>query len=185
MEIHPLTLERWEDFEALFGPRGAYGGCWCMWWRTTRKEFEACQGDKNRQALKELVEGGRVPGLIGYADDEPVAWCSIEPREALATLARSRILAPLDEVPVWSIVCLFVSRPWRRRGVSVQMITGAVAHAASSGAVCVEAYPVEPKKPLAPAFAWTGLAAAYRQAGFIEVARRSVTRPIMRRSLTG
>ena len=185
LTIAALSPDRWDDFERLFGVRGACGGCWCMYPRLSHQEFEAGKGEPHRRAMRKLVNSGRVPGLIGYADDEPVAWCSIEPREALATLARSRILAPLDEVPVWSIVCLFVSRPWRRRGVSVQMITGAVAHAASSGAVCVEAYPVEPKKPLAPAFAWTGLAAAYRQAGFIEVARRSVTRPIMRRSLTG
>ena len=30
-EFHPLTKDRWIDFEALFGARGAYGGCWCMW----------------------------------------------------------------------------------------------------------------------------------------------------------
>jgi hypothetical protein len=32
----------------------------------------------------------------------------------------------------------------------------------------------------ADAFAWNGLAAAFRKAGFREVARRSPTRPIMR-----
>ena len=47
----------------------------------------------------------------------------------------------------------------------------------------VEAYPVEPKKsPMPPVFAWTGIASAYRTAGFQEVARRSPTRPIMRRT---
>ena len=65
MEIHPLTPERWSDFEELFGPRGAYGGCWCMWWRTTRKEFEGCQGEKNRQAMKALVEG-MIRGAVDF-----------------------------------------------------------------------------------------------------------------------
>ncbi len=186
LTIEPLNSDRWDDFERLFGVRGACGGCWCMYPRLSHQEFEAGKGEPHRRAMRQLVASGRVPGLMGYADDEPVAWCSIEPRATLATLARSRILAPLDEVPVWSIVCLFVSRQWRRRGVSVQMIEGAVAYAASCDAVCVEAYPVEPKNPsLPPAFAWTGLAAAYRHAGFTEVARRSATRPIMRRSLTG
>lgn len=186
LTIAPLSCDRWDDFEQLFGTRGACGGCWCMYPRLSHQEFEAGKGEPNRRAMWKLVDSGRVPGLIGYADGQPIAWCSIEQRATLATLARSRILAPLDEVPVWSIVCLFVSRQWRRRGVSVQMIEGAVAYAASRGAVCVEAYPVEPKKTaVPPAFAWTGLAAAYLHAGFSEVARRSATRPIMRRSLTG
>ncbi len=46
----------------------------------------------------------------------------------------------------------------------------------------VEGYPVEPKKkPMPPVFAAMGLASAFRQAGFKEQARRSDTRPIMRR----
>ena len=38
--IHPLTPDRWDDLEALFGPRGAYGGCWCMFWRVSRAQSE-------------------------------------------------------------------------------------------------------------------------------------------------
>ncbi|HEB84575.1 MAG TPA: N-acetyltransferase, partial [Bacteroidetes bacterium] len=33
LEVYPLSPERWGDFEALFGERGACGGCWCMYWR--------------------------------------------------------------------------------------------------------------------------------------------------------
>ena len=40
-EVHPLSPERWPDFETLCGVHGACGGCWCMWWRSTRREFEA------------------------------------------------------------------------------------------------------------------------------------------------
>jgi GNAT superfamily N-acetyltransferase len=186
LSVVPLTADRWQDFRQLFGARGACGGCWCMYPRTGHREFEAGKGEPNRKAMRALVTGGRVPGLLGYAGGEPIAWCSIEPRSSLPTLARSRILTPVDELPVWSIVCLFVARSRRRQGLSIQMIAGSVAYAAAQGAVCVEAYPVEPKQAGAavpPAFAWTGLAAAYRRAGFSEVARRSATRPIMRRML--
>jgi GNAT superfamily N-acetyltransferase len=184
VQFAALGPDRWDDFERLFGSKGACGGCWCMYPRLSHKEFEAGKGASHRRAMRKLVAGGRVPGIVGYVDSEPVAWCSIEPRALLATLGRSRILAAVDEVPVWSIVCLFVARGWRRRGVSVQMIESAVTFAAAAGAVCVEAYPVEPKKNSVPAaFAWTGLAAAYRSAGFEEVVRRSPTRPIMRRWL--
>ena len=49
------------------------------------------------------------------------------------------------------------------------------------GARIVEGYPVEPRRGSMPdAFAWTGTASAFRRAGFVEVLRRSATRPIMR-----
>ena len=105
MEFHPLTAERWADFEELFGPKGAYGGCWCMWWRLSRREFEDQQGEGNRRAMKAIVESGHVPGILGYLDGKPVAWCSVSPREQYASLNRSRILKRIDDTPVWSIVC--------------------------------------------------------------------------------
>lgn len=184
LRIEPLTPTRWTDFEALFGPRGACGGCWCMTPRLPRAEYERGKGEGNRRAMQALVDGGTVPGILGYLGDRAVAWCSVGPRTEFSWLARSRLFPPLDERPVWSIVCLFIDGEHRREGLSVQMIEGACAHAARQGAECIEAYPVEPKKdPMPPTFAWTGIAAAYRQAGFREVARPSETRPLMRREL--
>ncbi len=183
-EIHPLTPRRWKDFQALFGPRGACGGCWCMTPRLTRREYERQTGEGNRQAMKRLVDSGRVPGLLAYSEGRPVGWCSVEPRERIGGLARSRVAAPVDDRPVWSIVCLYVDKEFRERGLSVALIEGAVRWVSSRGGDCVEAYPVEPRtSPMPPVFAYTGLASAYRRAGFREVARRSPTRPIMRREL--
>jgi len=182
IEVHPVTPERWGDMEALFGERGACGGCWCMWWRLTSREFEAAKGEQNRCAIAELVASGRTPGLLAYHYGEPIGWCSTAPRREFPRLARSRILKPVDDQPVWSVVCLFVARPWRRRGVSVALLEAAVEHVTASGGRIIEGYAVEPKKDAMPdAFAFHGLASAYRAAGFVEVARRSPTRPIMRR----
>jgi len=114
MQFHPLTPERWDDFEALFGARGAYSGCWCMWWRLKRKEFEAQQGDGNRAAMKAIVESGRVPGILGYDGDRAVAWCSVAPREDFPSLNRSPVLKRLDDEPVWSIVEAYPSVPKSR-----------------------------------------------------------------------
>ncbi len=181
LEMYPVTPDRWADLEKLFGPRGATGGCWCMYWRLKRFEFDAQKGEGNRQALKAIVDTGQVPGLLAYADGEPAGWCSVGPREVYPVLERSRILKRVDEQPVWSIVCLFIAKPFRRQGVSVELIKAAVTFAQKQGAKIVEAYPVEPKNDEMPAvFAWTGLAPAYHQAGFVEVARRSETRPIVR-----
>ena len=178
----PLTPDRWPDLEKLFGPRGACGGCWCMYWRLTRPEFAAGQGAGNRRAFRRLVGSGVVPGILAYMGGEPAGWCAIEPRAAYPRLARSRILAPVDDAPVWSISCFFIDRRYRRQGLSVQLLEAAVRHARACGARLVEGYPIESGKGNVPAaFAWTGLTAAFRAAGFVEVARRSARQPVMRR----
>jgi GNAT superfamily N-acetyltransferase len=186
LKIHPLTPDRWNDLEALFGERGACGGCWCMWWRLKRSEFEKQKGLRNNRAFKKIVASGQVPGLLAYAGREPIGWCAVAPRETYAALERSRVLERVDDEPVWSIVCLFVARPCRGRGVSVALLKAAVQHARRGGGRTVEGYPVEPKKGRMPdAFAWTGLVSAFRRAGFTEVLRRSPTRPIMRCMVKG
>jgi GNAT superfamily N-acetyltransferase len=182
--FHPLTSEHWSDFEKLFGPRGACGGCWCMYWRLTRTQYEQQSGEFNHRNIKALVDSGNIPGILAYSGDEPVGWCSIAPREEFPTLARSRILKPVDDQPVWSVVCFFVARAQRRKGLTIQLLTAAVKYARSQGARIIEGYPVEPKDGKSPdVFVWTGLASAFNQAGFTEVLRRSATRPIMRYNL--
>jgi GNAT superfamily N-acetyltransferase len=181
LEFHPVTAERWCDLEALFGSRGACGGCWCMWWRLTQSEFDRQKGEGNKRAMKEIVDSGQVPGIMAYAQKEPVGWCSIGPREVFPRLERSRILKSVDQQPVWSVVCFFVAKPFRGHGVSGKLLQAAVDYAQKQGASIVEGYPVEPKKDHMPdLFAYHGLASAFRKAGFVEVARRSETRPIMR-----
>jgi GNAT superfamily N-acetyltransferase len=184
VEIHPLTSDRWKDLVALFGEKGACGGCWCMWWRLARSAFLKGKGAGNRRALGRIVRAGGVPGLIAYSGGIPVGWCSVAPREDYPVLSRSRVLAPVDDRPVWSIVCFFVAKPFRRAGLTAALIEGALAYAKKKGASIVEGYPVEPKKSVMPdAFAYTGLASSFRRAGFVEVARRSATRPVMRQYL--
>jgi GNAT superfamily N-acetyltransferase len=186
LEFHPLTRERWTDFEALFGERGACGGCWCMWWRLRRSEFEKQKGEGNRRAMKAFVDSGGVPGILAYAGDEPVGWCSVAPREDYPVLDRSRILKRVDNAPVWSVVCFFIDKKHRGKGLTVHLLKAAVDYVKEMGGRVLEGYPIEPKKsPMPAVFAYTGLASAFRKAGFDEVARRSETRPIMRCSISG
>lgn len=181
LEIHPLTPERWQDLEALFGKRGACGGCWCMWWRLPRSQFEQRKGQQNRADFQSIVLSGELPGLLAYKDGQPIAWCALAPRERYPVLERSRTLKRVDDEPVWSITCFFVAKAFRRQGVTLELLRAAVDYARMHGANIVEGYPVEPKQGTTPdAFAWTGLASAFRKAGFVEVLRRSETRPIMR-----
>jgi GNAT superfamily N-acetyltransferase len=181
----PLTAESWDAFERLVGEHGACGGCWCMYWRLTSAAYEAGKGDGNRRAFRAVVRKGGPTGVLAYDGDTPVGWCAVAPREEFVRLERSRVLKPIDERPVWSVVCLFVARSHRRRGVSVALLRAAADYARERGATLLEGYPVTPKSGAMPdAFAWTGIPSAFEAAGFREVARGSETRPIMRLDLT-
>jgi GNAT superfamily N-acetyltransferase len=184
LQFRPLTSDRFADLETLFGPHGATGGCWCMWWRRTAKEFGASKGEENRAAFRALVEAGAEPGILAYADEEPVGWCAVAPREEYPRLIRSRMLKPMDDRPVWSITCFFVARSFRRRGVTRGLIEAACGFVLGHGGRIVEAYPVAPDDNGYPAaFAYTGLLSAFLACGFAEVARPSARRAIVRRAL--
>jgi GNAT superfamily N-acetyltransferase len=154
-----------------------------MWWRLPRREFDAGKGEGNRRALKALVERRQVPGLLAYDGGEPVGWVAVEPRERYPRFARSRTLQPVDEQPVWSITCFYVARGHRGRGLLAALVQAAVTHVASKGGKLVEAYPIDSEAELGDAFVYTGTAGTFLRAGFEEVARRSRTRPIVRKRL--
>jgi GNAT superfamily N-acetyltransferase len=182
--FHPLTPDRWADFEVLFGRRGACGGCWCMWWRLKRSEYDLRKGEKNRRAMESIVRSGEMPGILAYDEGRPVGWCAVGPREQYLLLERSRVLARVDGKAVWSVVCFFVTKSHRGKGLTTALLRAAVEHVRARGGRMVEGYPVDPKKGrTADAFVYTGLVSAFRKAGFKEVARRSETRPIMRLAL--
>ena len=138
-----------------------------MWFRLSNREFEAAKGEANRRAMKALVEAGEEPGILAYVDGEPAAWCALAPRDGYGRLARSRILAPVDDRPVWSAVCFFVDRRFRGRGLTVGLLEAAAAHVRRRGGTLLEGYPVEPRKERAPSvFMYHGLASAFIRAGF-------------------
>ncbi|MBN2028897.1 GNAT family N-acetyltransferase [bacterium] len=176
-----LTSDTWDDFECLFGPKGAYAGCWCMWWRLSRKEFEKGQGEANRQAMKSIVQSGKIPGLITYDKDEPCGWCSVAPREHFSTLERSRVLKRIDNQEVWSIVCFFIKKNHRGKNLSLQLIQGALDYVKSQGGKIVEAYPTILKTRKAPPVStFMGIPSVLERAGFKIVHKPSQSKWIMR-----
>ncbi len=177
-----LTSENWKDIEKLFGPQGACAGCWCMWWKLSKSLFENQKGEKNKKAFKKIVQSDQVPGIIAYYKNEPVGWCAIEPREKYKRLETSRILQPVDEKTVWSIVCFFIKKGFRRKGVSKALIKAAVNYAEKKKAKIVEGYPIDlsKKENYPDTFAYHGSMSSFKSAGFKEVLRRSESRPIMR-----
>jgi ribosomal protein S18 acetylase RimI-like enzyme len=123
-------------------------------------------------------------GLLAYLHGDVVGWIAVEPRDAYPKLAHSRALKPVDDQPVWSVTCFFVSKRFRRQGITVELLRAAVEHVKKQGGKIVEGYPVETQKDMPAPFIYTGTASAFHQAGFREVARRTPTRPIFRFFIT-
>jgi GNAT superfamily N-acetyltransferase len=179
--FYPVTKENWKDFEKLFGEKGACGGCWCMSWLLTKKEFDANRGAGNKKKMKQLVDSSTEPGILAYFKDEPVGWCAVAPRENYIRMEKSRVMQRVDDKPVWSVACFFIKKEFRNKGLSVELLNAVKNFVKIKKGKIIEGYPVEPKKgKTADVFAWTGLSSAFKKAGFKEIIRRSDTRPIMR-----
>ncbi len=181
LTFKPVTTDEWADLQALFTATGPQNGCWCMYWRVKRAEFHANFGEPHKQALRKIVEAGTVPGILAYHHEQPVGWCSIAPRTEFPALDRSPTLKRVDDEPVWSIVCFFVAKPYRRQGVTRALIEAAIAYAKDHGAKIVEAYPLIAANTPYPNYElYTGAISTFEKIGFREVARRSSRRAILR-----
>lgn len=185
LAIHALTPDRWDDLVGLFGPeRGANSGCWCMWWRMTRADWNLVPRDEKRDRFHAIVDAGPPPGVLAYQGNQAVGWCAIGPRHTLPQMNRSRVAAPLDAVEgVWAVNCFFIRAGHRGQGMMRTLLEGALRFAAREGAGIVEACPIEPARKLIWGEGYPGIASVFREAGFQEVARRSPTRPLMRKTL--
>lgn len=170
-----VSHENWPDFAGLFESRGGPNSCWCMVWRSTTAEAKQPDGASRRAAMNSRVENGVPIGILGYREGAPIAWCSIAPRETY------RRLGSLDDLEmserVWSLVCFFVKREYRGRGILKELLLAAVDHAARNGATVVEAYPVDPDSP---SYRFMGFVENFREAGFQKVGEAGQRRHVMR-----
>jgi GNAT superfamily N-acetyltransferase len=182
-EFYPLTPERWDDFEVLFGPNGACAGCWCMWFLMTNKEFTQSRKEGHKTALRTLVQQGAEPGLMAYADGIPAGWVALAPRENYQRLKTSEVLGPVDDQPVWVISCFYIHRDYRKSGLMEKLVSAALEFARSKNVKIVEAFPYDVKQKMGAVSIFSGVASVFSKLGFVEVARRSELRPIMRKTL--
>jgi GNAT superfamily N-acetyltransferase len=193
LEIHPLTPERLPDLAALFNKGGDPKWCWCAFFRVRNVDFATATPAGNRRVLEGAVEAtaaeSRNPGLVAYRGGEAVGWVSVGPRDDYARLQHSKVLGPVDDKPVWSIVCFVVARAARGQGVARALLDAAVDYAREHGATLVEAYPVETDGGRVPAAqVFKGTLGMFERAGFDVVERRransvSAPRPIVRRPI--
>lgn len=179
IEFHEVDSERWRDLVRLFEGRGGPKHCWCMVWREAGpNRGQLTNADRKALLERRVVEGVPI-GLLAYLEGEPVAWCSVAPRDTYRERALGGPPADPGEV-VWSIVCFFAQRRLRGEGLGRALLDEAVRLAVSRGATVIEAYPVDPD---APSYRYMGFTSMFRAAGFSELRRAGTRRHVMRLAL--
>lgn len=168
ISVIPATSERWNDLRKLFGPTGAYWNCWCMYWRYSSKDFNNASKDQKIIELQNIINDPEyVPGLLAYMEDEPVGWIGFSPRSSFIRLQKSRVIKPIDDLPVWSLMCFFIHKKYRNQGVATRLIEGSIEYAKSINAPAVECYPVNSKGDrLSLESSYIGTVEMFERAGF-------------------
>jgi GNAT superfamily N-acetyltransferase len=188
-DTRPVTPDRVDDFAAVANPNRRPSHCWCLSHRLSAREITELGGGRREAAFRALCARENPPGVIGYDDGEPVGWCSIGPRSENTRLTQSRLIRPLDDVPVWSIICVVIRGGYRRQGYTTPLINGAVEYAAARGAPAVESYPVDPGTGrIDLTMAFVGTRAMFANAGFevvgsTDAVASKLPRLVMRRTL--
>jgi GNAT superfamily N-acetyltransferase len=189
LAIHPLTPDRWDDFEVLFNTDSMCRNCWCVHTRpaaSVRKEMGA---DGRKAYIRKLVEEGPPPGLIAYQGDQAVGWLAVAPRGATPdwNVGRKASAAEhpdhADDPGVWATTCFFVRKDARGLGVTSALLQAGIDRARGEGARVLEAAPMEHDDKRSAAGLWVGPKRIFDRAGFETVLERKPGRPLMRLDL--
>jgi GNAT superfamily N-acetyltransferase len=168
----------WDDMVRLFDGRGGPSYCWCLLWRESAAARANLDRPGRRRAMQRRVTAGTPVGLLAYDGDEPVAWCSVAPRETYRSIGG--IDYP-DGTSVWSVVCFFIKRDYRGQGLSAALLDAAVKTARHHGAEVVEASPVGADSH---SYRFMGFRSTFEAAGFEELRMAGTRRHVMHRILT-
>jgi GNAT superfamily N-acetyltransferase len=182
LRVVAATADRWDDVVACFGRRGNDPGwCWCQAF------IGPAPDGNNREALHSQISAARIPvGLLAYVDERPVGWTRVAPRSELPGVRTNRALQRIlpDDPGAWWVTCFAVDARHRERGVGRALLAAAVAHAREQGAAAVEGHPVDVEKlkasKVSGSAVYTGTLTMFTAAGFTEIGRTFVSRPVMR-----
>jgi len=170
IEVRPAT--RFADVATMLGPKKSPDAsvCWCLSHRVDSKTNQSLTGRERADYVRRLCRRKVAPGVLAYDGDDVAGWAGIAPRAGLP-VARSTRIKAVDDLPVWSIFCVRVRPGFRGRGISLDLVEGAVELARAQGAPAVEAIPVDnagQKVDLTMAF--VGTRGLFERAGFTKVA---------------
>lgn len=171
MTIEVRPAKTFDDVSAVIGPKRADANvCWCLSYRIPSKQNLALRGPERGALVKELVGQDPPPGVLAYDGAEVVGWAAVHPR-ASTGFARNRKIPHVDDLDVWSVWCLRVRPGHRGKGISHELLAGAVQFALDRGAPAIEGYPVDNHgEKVDLTMAYVGTRALFERAGFTKVA---------------
>jgi GNAT superfamily N-acetyltransferase len=169
IEVRPATV--FEDVRTLVGPKRPDANvCWCLSYRIPSKQNQALRGTERAELVKQLVAQDPPPGVVAYDGGEPVGWAAVHPR-ADTSFAGNRKIPHVDGADVWSVWCIRVRPGYRGKGISHQLLQGAVDMARHYGAPAVEGYPVDNRgEKVDLTMAYVGTRKLFEDAGFTKAA---------------
>lgn len=172
IEVRPATMERFADVATMLGPKKDPDAttCWCLSHRVDSRTNRELVGPERGAYVRELCGREPRPGVLAYDGADVVGWAALAPRSELP-FARSRKIPHVDDLPVWSVWCIRVRPGHRGRGMSHELLDGAVAYARSQGAPAIEGYPVDNRgEKVDLTMAYVGTRRLFERAGFVKAA---------------
>lgn len=169
--VKPLTAETFPAWRALAEKHnGVWGGCWCSYFHgdteTTRKADHRGDGATFQ---RRLVDEGVAHAALLFDGDQAIAWCKFGSPEELPNIYhRKQFDAGETHQAPWRITCFFVDRDYRRKGVAIQVLRGALDLIAQAGGGEVVSFPnlVEPGKRVSASFLHNVTPGIFERAGF-------------------
>jgi len=191
VEVVPATLERFDDVATLLAPsRPGTPACWCLSCRVDSHERRLLRTEpQRRERMRQLTAEPIAPGMLAYVDGAPAGWVNFGPRQAIGRLQRSRTILPMDDVPVWSVLCFVIATAHRRHGLMRELLRGAADYAREHEAPAIEGYPVDTEgRRLSGTLLFVGVASTFAAEGFEVIGETNATsagrtRLVMRKSL--
>lgn len=126
-EIKALSAETWAAFDDLvMRHNGIFGGCWCIWFHPDGPE-RGQGAEANRSLKRQYVEAGKAHAALVFDGDEAIAWCEFGTPEELPSIHhRKDYDATKTRDPDWRLTCIFIDKRYRRQGITVLAIRGAL-----------------------------------------------------------
>jgi len=170
-KVKVVGKSEWKDFSSLFESKGAPHYCWCCAWRKVNCQSDKAGKQDKKETIKRQILGGKPVGLLCYHDNIPIGWCSVAPRDSYKALGGDASLSD-----VWSIVCFFVLREHRGKGLTRLLLDAAIKYARAQGAAYVEAYPVDSDSP---SYRFMGFTSLFKSVGFSLTGKAGKRRHVM------
>ena len=191
--VVPANEASWDDLHVVLGGVRCHAAqCYCQRFKIPNSQWRWVDDEERAQRLREQTHCGNsksrtTSGLVAYLDDEPVGWCSVEPRTAYVKLPTTRMPwtgrnEDKTDDEVWAVTCFITRTGYRVRGVSYALACAAVDFARKRGARALEGYAMitVPGKEITWGELHVGSHRIFAAAGFEEVSRPSKRRVVMR-----